>query len=111
MGGYAQPQMLLQLARQPAHGYELMEALAAQEDQPALDPGTVYRMLRYFEEEGLVLSRWETGGGGPARRVYEVTEQGLEYLQAWSVTVRRNRERLDRFLADYENYLKTKQGE
>jgi PadR family transcriptional regulator, regulatory protein PadR len=111
MGGFVQPWLLLQLAKQPAHGYELMEALAQQDDQPAPDPGTMYRILRFFEEDGLVSSRWETGGGGPARRVYEVTDQGLEYLQVWAATVRRQRAGLDRFLTDYESYLATKQGE
>lgn len=111
MGGFVQPWLLLQLAKQPAHGYELMEGLAQRQDQPALDPGTMYRILRRFEEEGLVRSQWETGGGGPARRVYELTDQGLEYLHVWAATVRRHRERLDRFLTDYESYLKTKQGE
>jgi PadR family transcriptional regulator len=110
-GRFAQPWLLLQLAKQPAHGYELMEGLAQQDDQPPLDPGTMYRILRFFEEDGLVSSQWETGGGGPARRVYQVTDQGLEYLQVWAATVRRDRARLDRFLTDYESYLKTKQGE
>jgi PadR family transcriptional regulator, regulatory protein PadR len=108
MGGFVQPMLLLQLAKQPAHGYELMEAVA-QEDGPALDPGAMYRMLRFFEEQGLVRSQWETGESGPARRVYEVTDEGLEYLQTWAATVRRQRAQLDRFLADYESFLKTRQ--
>ena len=110
MARFVQPWLLLQLAKQPAHGYELMEGLVGQDDQPPLDPGTLYRMLRFFEEEGIVSSEWETGGAGPARRVYRVTDQGLEYLHAWAATVRRDRDRLDRFLADYESFLRTKQG-
>ena len=104
---FAQPWLLLQLAKQPAHGYELMEGLAQQDSQPALDPGTLYRILRFFEEEGVVSSEWETGGAGPARRVYKVTDQGLDYLHVWAAAVRRDRDRLDRFLADYESYLST----
>jgi len=111
MARFVQPWILLQLAKQPAHGYELMEGLAQQDDQPALDPGTLYRILRFFEEEGIVSSEWETGGAGPARRVYKVTDQGMDYLHVWAAAVRRDRDRLDRFLADYESYLKTIQGE
>lgn len=111
MARFVQPWILLQLARQPAHGYELMEGLAQQDDQPALDPGSLYRILRFFEEEGVVSSEWETGGAGPARRVYKVTDQGMEYLHVWAAAVRRDRDRLDRFLADYESYLKNTQGE
>lgn len=71
----------------------------------------MYRLLRLFEEEGLVRSQWETGGGGPARRVYEVTDEGLEYLQTWAATVRRQRTQLDQFLADYESFLAMRQGQ
>jgi PadR family transcriptional regulator, regulatory protein PadR len=109
--GFVQPWLLLQLAKRPAHGYELMEGLAQQEDAVPLDPGSLYRLLRMFEEEGLVRSQWESGASGPARRVYELTDQGLEYLHTWAATVRRNRARLDRFLADYERFCGAKGSE
>jgi len=100
--GFIQPWLLLLLAQSPAHGYELMERLEQGEDAPAVDPGFLYRTLRQFEEEGLLRSTWDTSGGGPARRVYEITDEGLEYLHAWVVNIRRTRERLSRFLAEYE---------
>nr|MBC7243798.1 helix-turn-helix transcriptional regulator [Chloroflexota bacterium] len=100
--GFVQPWLLLLLAQAPAHGYDLMERLAQDEDSPGADPGLLYRTLRQFEEEGLVRSSWDTEGGGPARRVYEITEEGLDYLHAWAANVRRTRRRLDRFLSEYE---------
>lgn len=100
--GFIQPRLLLQLSKKPAHGYELMGALAEEDDHPAPDPGTLYRTLRQLEEEGLVRSTWDTGGAGPARRVYELTDQGLEYLHAWAVNIRRTKAGLERFLAEYE---------
>ncbi|MEW6233543.1 MAG: helix-turn-helix transcriptional regulator [Chloroflexota bacterium] len=100
--GFIQPRLLLQLAKKPAHGYELMEALGEENDHPTPDPGTLYRTLRQLEEEGLVRSTWDTGGTGPARRVYELTDQGLEYLHAWAVNIRRTMARLEHFLAQYE---------
>ena len=105
MWGFVQPWLLLLLARKPAHGYELMEQLSRDEDTPAADPGLLYRTLRQFEEEGLVRSTWDTSSAGAARRVYELTDQGREYLHAWAVTIRRTRERLDRFLAEYESHF------
>jgi poly-beta-hydroxybutyrate-responsive repressor len=93
--------LLLQLSKKPAHGYELMEALGS-EDFPTPDPSTLYRTLRQFEEEGLVHSTWDTGGGGPARRVYKLTNQGLKHLHAWAVNIRMTRERLTQFLTEYE---------
>ncbi|MBC7233532.1 MAG: helix-turn-helix transcriptional regulator [Chloroflexi bacterium] len=108
--GFMQPWLLLLLAQRPAHGYELMERLSQGEATPAADPGLLYRTLRQFEEEGLVRSSWDTEGGGPARRVYEITAEGLDYLHAWVVNIRRTRERLDRFLSEYEAYFHSKKG-
>ena len=101
--GFIQPWLLLLLAQRPAHGYDLMDRLGQLEDTPEADPGFLYRTLRQFEEDGLVRSTWDTEGGGPARRVYALTNEGREYLHAWAVNIRRTRERLDRFLAEYES--------
>jgi len=104
--GFVQPWLLLSLAQKPAHGYELMERLGQDKDTPGADPGLLYRTLRQFEEDGLVRSSWDTKGSGPARRVYEITDEGLEYLHAWAVNIRRTRERLDRFLAEYQAHFR-----
>lgn len=99
--GFVRPRLLLQLSKKPAHGYELLEVLE-NEGVPTPDPSTLYRTLRQFEEDGLVESTWDTSGGGPARRVYELTDQGVDFLHAWAVNIRRTRERLGKFLAEYE---------
>jgi poly-beta-hydroxybutyrate-responsive repressor len=95
---------LFHLAQKPAHGYELMEQLG-EEGGAAIDPALLYRTLHQFQEQGFVSSTWDTEGGGPARRVYEITAEGSEYLHAWAVELRRTRDRLDRFLRDYEAYF------
>ncbi len=110
MRGSVQPRLLLQLARKPAHGYELMEALEDGDAGQAPDPGTLYRTLRALEEDGLVRSTWNTEGAGPARRVYELTDQGVEFLHAWAVSIRGTRAQLDRFLAEYEQQFQIKTG-
>jgi len=99
--GFVRPRILLQLSKKPAHGYQLLEVLE-NEGVPTPDPSTLYRTLRQFEEDGLVSSAWDTSGGGPARRVYELTDQGVEFLHVWAVNIRRTRERLDTFLTEYE---------
>jgi len=101
---FIQPRLLLSLVQKPAHGYELMERLG-EDDDPAADPGLLYRTLRQFEEDGLVRSSWDTEGHGPARRVYEITDEGLDHLHAWAVNIRRTRERLERFLTEYETHF------
>ncbi len=105
---FAQPRLLLELAKKPAHGYELIELLS-QEGGAAPDPGNFYRILRMLEEDGCVCSSWDTQNAGPARRVYELTDQGMEYLHTWVVTIRGIRQSLDHFLSDYETlFPKTK---
>ena len=110
MRGLVQPRLLLQLARKPAHGYELMEALDEGAEGQAPDPGTLYRTLRGLEEDGLVRSTWDTEGAGPARRVYELTEQGIEFLHAWAVSIRGTRAQLDRFLTGYAEQFQITTG-
>jgi PadR family transcriptional regulator PadR len=98
---YAQPRLLLELAKKPAHGYELIEHLGQGGDMSP-DPGNLYRVLRTLEEDGLVCSSWDTQNAGPARRIYELTDQGLDYLHAWAVTLNQTNQSLTRFLSDYE---------
>jgi len=98
---FAMPRLLLELAKKTSHGYELIERLG-QEGNPTPDPGNFYRMLRSLEEEGLVCSTWDTQNSGPARRVYELTDQGREFLHAWAVTINQTHQSLGRFLSDYE---------
>ena len=101
MRGYIQPRLLLALAQKKSHGYELMEILGQEGDSP--DPGSLYRALRSLEDEGLVCSSWNTSNTGPARRVYELTDLGLDYLHTWVVDIQKSRQRLDDFLAEYQN--------
>jgi PadR family transcriptional regulator, regulatory protein PadR len=103
---FAQPRLLLELAKKPAHGYELIERLG-QADNSSPDPGNFYRVLRSLEEDGLVCSTWDTQSPGPARRVYELTDQGYEFLHTWAVTIRQTHQSLARFLSEYETLFST----
>ena len=98
---FAQPRLLLQLAKKTSHGYELIEHLS-QEGDAAPDPGNFYRMLRSLEEDGFVCSTWDTQNSGAARRVYELTDQGKEFLHAWAATISQTYQSLGRFLSEYE---------
>ena len=102
--GFIQPRLLLLLAQKPAHGYELMDELrSVQGDENLADPGLLYRTLRQFEQDGLVTSSWDTEGHGPARRVYQLTGAGLEYLDVWAADIRATRDRLEQFLAEHKS--------
>jgi PadR family transcriptional regulator PadR len=100
--GFIQPWILLLLSERPSHGYELLERLHSGAPETPADTALLYRTLRQMESEGLVASAWETGQGGPARRLYEMTGEGVSSLHAWASNLRRTRDRLDEFLALYE---------
>ncbi len=103
--GLLQPRLILLLLQKPAHGYELMERLSESADMPGADPGLLYRTLRQLESEGLLRSSWDTEGQGPARRLYEVTPEGVDFLHAWAVRVQQIRRRLGQFLEQYETHF------
>lgn len=60
----------------------------------------VYGLLRRMESFGLVTSTWDTEGGGPARRVYRITEEGLEYLRKSVKNLRNVKKVIDILLAE-----------
>lgn len=76
---YLRPCLLLLLAEGTAHGYELLDQVSALGLGP-VDPGGLYRCLRSMDEEGLVRSTWEPSTSGPARRNYELTNDGRDWL-------------------------------
>jgi len=94
---FARPCLLLLLAEAPAHGYELLERLRPFGFDLS-DPASVYKTLRLLETEGLVTSEWELSTRGPARRVYSIAPDGQEMLQAWALTLAKNREIIGMFL-------------
>lgn len=67
------------------------------------DPASVYKTLRQMERDGIVLSHWELPGRGPARRVYTLTNDGRDMLDAWAHTLERNRAVLDTFLTRFRS--------
>ena len=101
--GFIQPRILLELLEEPGHGYALLDRLNGEFRTAQADAGLLYRTLRHMEREGLLVSRWETDGQGPARRAYEVTPEGVHELQAWAERISDTRVRLERFLERYHD--------
>jgi PadR family transcriptional regulator, regulatory protein PadR len=74
--------ILSSLADSTAHGYNLVDQIETLTgDLVCIDPGSMYRLLRALEEDGLVSSSWQTPEAGPSRRVYEISERGIEALE------------------------------
>ena len=94
------PVILLTLREWNSYGYELMERTAAFGFE-AMNPGTLYRTLRQMEKEGVVESKWETSRGGPARRMYTITDAGEAYLDFWAEALEQYRRNMDAFFSLY----------
>jgi PadR family transcriptional regulator PadR len=100
---YIQPSVLLGLLLKASYGYEIIQTIQRfgfVEGQAP--PGMIYRHLRQLEEDGLVSSKWETEGAGPAKRMYDITEEGKEILSAWIDYMKRQAQNLNAFIETYE---------
>lgn len=99
---YIQPSILMALYLDPAYGYQLIQNIqnfGFVEGQAP--PGMIYRHLRQLEEEGLVLSAWNTEATGPAKRMYRLTEEGREMLSIWVDYMEKQAETLTAFVQQY----------
>ena len=99
---FVEPSLLLLLRERPLHGYELLERLPEFGIEGRVDIGNLYRLLRALEEEGLVSSEWSADLPGPAKRTYELTDDGRRLLDRWAEALRRARETIGTFLERYE---------
>jgi len=94
------PVILLSLREWNSYGYELMERASAFGFE-AMNPGTLYRTLRQMEKEGIVESTWETSRGGPARRMYSITDAGRAYLDFWAKSLEQYQKTMENFFRLY----------
>ena len=101
---YLRPCLLLLLAEGTSHGYELLELVEAL-GVDRVDPGGLYRSLRAMDEEGLVRSAWQPSTSGPARRTYELTDAGREWLTAVAGSLRELTRRLETYHDRYQAVL------
>lgn len=60
------------------YGYALVQSM--EEKGVSIDPNTLYPLLRRLEGQGLLESRWETGGSKP-RKYYQRTPMGTRVYQ------------------------------
>ncbi len=79
------PVLLALLAKEPAHGYELKQALEQifGRAYPSPNIGQIYVTLSRLEKDGLVRSQDVEQTSRPNKKVYELTPAGREALAAW----------------------------
>ncbi|MEU8607957.1 PadR family transcriptional regulator [Actinoplanes sp. NPDC048791] len=74
--------LLALLAREPAHGYELVRRVEAA-GFDGVGYGTVYPLLTRMRRLGLVADELEASPAGPPRKVYALTGAGRARLGSW----------------------------
>ena len=76
-----EPALLVFLQKEKLHGYGLLEKLETL-GLASINPSVIYRILRDYEEIGLVESDWDKEKTqGPPRRVYSITQEGRQALE------------------------------
>lgn len=101
-----QPGLLLLVYKKPSHGYELIQNFNHLKPAEEVEPGTIYRNLRRMEKNGLLKSSWQTSDSGPARRLYKITEKGIEALSQAALKIEQQKQQLEHFLALYKELIK-----
>ena len=75
----------LHFLQTPRYGYDLVRLLGAAGFP--VEEGTLYPILRRFEKQGILTSRWDTEGSRP-RKYYELSGEGRAtrdaMLKAWA---------------------------
>jgi poly-beta-hydroxybutyrate-responsive repressor len=92
--------VLLAVSLQRAHGYVIEQYLRGL-GLVGLEMSTLYRTLRQLEKEGLIRSTWEPGPGGPARRIYSLTDAGRWWLAAGAAALESQRTLIEQFFQLY----------
>ena len=75
------PMLILSLLRDgDKYGYEMVAELAKRSDDTfELKEGTLYPILYWLEDEGLIKARWISGEGRAApKKMYAATDKGRE---------------------------------
>ena len=79
------PHLLALLAKEPAHGYELKQALEQTfgTAYPSPNIGQIYVTLGRLEKDGLVRAIDVEQSNRPNKKVYYLTAEGRELLHTW----------------------------
>jgi len=93
-----EPALLAFLQDADLHGYGLLDRLE-ELGLGSINPSVIYRILRDYEENGLVQSAWdEESTQGPPRRVYSLTEEGHKALERAVASLSETSNRINKIL-------------
>jgi len=85
-----QPAILMLLAKEPLHGYAVVQRLGSLKlprGEPP-DPTGIYRVLKSMQAQGLLACSSRRSSSGPVKRLYCITPSGKRCLSRWTRTLR-----------------------
>lgn len=94
--------ILLALADGPIHGGAIHTVLVERMSLHKPDTAAIYRTLAQLEQDGEVISQWDTSQSGPARKIYNLTAVGWEKLEQWREDIEQRVASLQYFLNTYQ---------
>jgi PadR family transcriptional regulator PadR len=87
-GTWVQLLILRILYETQIHGYALIEKINSyQSGRRPIQPGSLYTILRRMEKDGLLESTWDDKNSRLNRRVYKLTESGVNRLREGRIMV------------------------
>jgi len=100
---WTQAFILLLLSEKPSHGYDIAKRLVdfGCPKKNIAQMGGLYRNLSELENDGYVLSDWDTDDNGPAKKIYRISPDGIVYLKTLSEYF----DGIIEILADFQNRI------
>ena len=97
---FVEPVLLLILRdKGRSYGYDLLGSLAEHAfTDGEIEKAVLYRTLRRLENNGYIISDWDTDEPGPARRVYTLTKEGQAHLREWGQVLTKVAASMTRFV-------------
>lgn len=99
-----QPQVLLLLKKsnEGLHGYKIIEAIRDGCSLHSVDSTGIYRTLKMMEQKEHLSAQWCVETGGPAKKVYFITESGEKCLDNWMTTLKSYKKSIEELIEGYQ---------
>lgn len=97
---FVQPAILSLLCERPAHGFYLLAELNARGLARDVDATGMYRSLHRLEQDGKLTCKWDSEEGSKPRKVYFITDSGIQCLRNWQ-------QALHKYIVDIERISET----
>ena len=87
--------------QEPTYGYAIATTLR-DSGFADLTEGTLYPLLLRLERKGLIAAEYRAGSGGPSRKYYRLTPDGVQYLNEFTEAWQNASDTVNRILHDKE---------